>query len=382
MLFTAIKDIWEAFREYTNQAILYGFVATIAYLIAMIVVFLLRVIKKKDPYSFWHVLLKTGLFAILGIYISYVVSLTLSGREIGSRVKLINLVPFKTIALEGRLSITEFENVVLFMPLGFLVPFVWKYFRGIFRTVLIGFTVSVLIEITQLYTERGYCDIDDVILNTIGTFLGYIVFAGIYYGLLGIKRRLLTDVAKRCKIPPPLGKMYDRLPLRYASILFTLQVFPAYLWANIIMGFSSDNGDESGGMSKLLLGKILKLLGIARDITAEVIENSSTLLMYEKVLRKMAHMFEYGVLAVLVWAAIYSLRKVFKIVSFGIGLLAAFVVGVIDETNQMSVAGRTGIFTDVLWDSFGALLALMLVGIIIRIVSNHYMRKYMSINRK
>ena len=376
MLYNAIRDIWEAFKEFTDQALVYAAAATAIYLVISMISYIYRSLKGKRPYSFWYVLLKTGIFAILGIYVSYLVALTLSGRQEGSRVGLINLVPFKTISQLGRFSLEEAENIALFMPLGFIVPFVWKYFRGFFRTTLIGFFTSVLIETTQLLTSRGFFDIDDIMLNTLGAAIGYIIFAGVYDGILGVKRRMISDAAKRCRMKPPLGKLYDRIPLQNGLLLFVLQAFPLIIWGNIIMGFSSDTGEESGGLSKAILRVILKLIGYGGDMSADDMGQSDAFLFYEKILRKSAHMFEYAVLALLAWALIYSIRKLHRSLSYLAGLAAAFIVGMIDETNQMSVAGRTGTYKDVLWDMGGALIAMVITYVVMTIITEEYTRKY------
>lgn len=66
-------------------------------------------------------------------------------------------------------------NVILFMPLGFLLPAGWSGFRSLKKTVLTGLSVSVLIEVLQIFTFR-LTDIDDLITNTLGAFLGYYVW--------------------------------------------------------------------------------------------------------------------------------------------------------------------------------------------------------------
>lgn len=63
-------------------------------------------------------------------------------------------------------------NILLFMPLGFLLPAIWSEYRSVKKMVLIGLAVSVLIEVLQIFTFR-LTDIDDLITNTIGTALGY-----------------------------------------------------------------------------------------------------------------------------------------------------------------------------------------------------------------
>lgn len=68
-------------------------------------------------------------------------------------------------------------NVVCFMPFGFLLPTISK--SKIVKNVVGVFFCTVLfttaIETIQLVTKVGAFDIDDIILNTIGGILGYLV---------------------------------------------------------------------------------------------------------------------------------------------------------------------------------------------------------------
>lgn len=66
-------------------------------------------------------------------------------------------------------------NVILFVPFGFMLPWLWKKYSRISSVVLTGFLFSLSIEIVQTF-GRGTTDINDLITNTIGTCLGY----GIY----------------------------------------------------------------------------------------------------------------------------------------------------------------------------------------------------------
>lgn len=379
MLFNAIRDIWTAFKQFTDQAIMFAMAAIVIYIAIAFISYITRLIQHKKPHSIWYVLFKTCLFALFGIYTSYLIALTLSGRQAGSREGVYNLAAFSTID-SNSLTVTILENVILFVPLGLLIPMVWKYFRGIFRTTIIGFFISVLIEVTQLLTKRGYFDIDDIILNTLGAFCGYVLFSGLYDGYLGIKRRIITDVARKLKITPPLGRLYDRMVLKSSILLFALQMFPIVVWANIIMGFSSDTGEESGVMSKSIVIKLLSVLsnGSKPSSVANAPVDSDVFLMIEKVIRKMAHCFIYGVFAILVWALLYSIRRLYKMVPYILGFVSAFCLGAIDEMNQSHTAGRTGIFRDVLVDSFGAFVALVIVLIIVSIVKKHYSDKFSS----
>ncbi len=66
-------------------------------------------------------------------------------------------------------------NILLFTPLGFFLPLLWNKFKKFSKVILAGVLVSLLIECSQLFLCRG-TDIDDLILNTLGTMLGYLFF--------------------------------------------------------------------------------------------------------------------------------------------------------------------------------------------------------------
>ncbi|MCL2077706.1 MAG: VanZ family protein [Oscillospiraceae bacterium] len=66
-------------------------------------------------------------------------------------------------------------NILLFVPFGFFSPLLWKRFQNIFRAFFLGLFFSLFIEITQLFCHR-VTDIDDLIMNTIGTIIGYLIF--------------------------------------------------------------------------------------------------------------------------------------------------------------------------------------------------------------
>lgn len=70
-----------------------------------------------------------------------------------------------------------FGNVLIFIPFGALVTFFFREKSCIVAKVtLISCLLSCAIEITQLFTRVGSCDVDDVILNTIGGFIGALVY--------------------------------------------------------------------------------------------------------------------------------------------------------------------------------------------------------------
>lgn len=68
-------------------------------------------------------------------------------------------------------------NVMMFIPFGFLIPFLFPFARHFFITVALGFSLSFTIEMVQMlftFTRRG--TIDDLVFNTIGAMIGYVLF--------------------------------------------------------------------------------------------------------------------------------------------------------------------------------------------------------------
>ena len=94
----------------------------------------------------------------------------------------INLTPGYTIrsmlekGSHGQKLINLAGNVLIFAPLGLLPPLLWRRLRHLWAAVGLSAAVSCLIELLQLFFGRSV-DVDDVILNTLGGLLGYLLFS-------------------------------------------------------------------------------------------------------------------------------------------------------------------------------------------------------------
>ena len=108
-----------------------------------------------------------------------------------------SVTPFATIGMslqrgfgtaEGRVLI---GNLVAFLPLGLLAPFVAPRWRSASRIVALGLIASSAVELAQLGWDLVIgmpwrsADVDDVIVNTAGTVLGY----GLWRAAAGIRTR-------------------------------------------------------------------------------------------------------------------------------------------------------------------------------------------------
>lgn len=114
----------------------------------------------------------------------------LFGQRLGSTpsVDSINLTPLETIKLYLRLIrgsnpllvrhafINLAGNVILFVPLGWFLPRIWHRLRAFWKVFLLVLFAIVLVEVLQLFTGLGSCDVDDLILNVPGAMLGYMLW--------------------------------------------------------------------------------------------------------------------------------------------------------------------------------------------------------------
>ena len=93
-----------------------------------------------------------------------------------------NFTLFKTIRMyiDYSYKLNSFENlvgnVIVFVPFGFLLPYVLTWGRNFFVMLLNAFVFVLGIEVFQLFSAFGAFDVDDILLNCVGTVLGYFIF--------------------------------------------------------------------------------------------------------------------------------------------------------------------------------------------------------------
>lgn len=107
-----------------------------------------------------------------------------------------NLVPFKEImrfwkhrhnvGMEA-MFLNIFGNVIGFLPLGVFLPVLFRRCQRGSVTILLCFEFSAVAELIQLVTKVGCFDVDDLILNTFGGCIGYLLF--MIYKTIAEKRK-------------------------------------------------------------------------------------------------------------------------------------------------------------------------------------------------
>lgn len=93
-----------------------------------------------------------------------------------------NFTLFKTIRMyiDYSYMLNSFENlvgnIVVFIPFGFLLPYVLKWGRNFFVMLVNAFLFVLGIEVFQLFSAFGAFDVDDILLNCLGAVLGYLFY--------------------------------------------------------------------------------------------------------------------------------------------------------------------------------------------------------------
>ncbi|ADK14148.1 VanZ family protein [Clostridium ljungdahlii] len=133
------------------------------------VVFRKDKMRNKKRFLIWNFIFALYIFGVLhftGAGTLY--NIKMYGFKINPNE--INLIPFS-----GNIDIIEYVlNIILFIPLGFLIPLIWTSWNK-WKSIIIGSSFSILIELSQLFNTRC-TDIDDFILNTLGAIVGYCLY--------------------------------------------------------------------------------------------------------------------------------------------------------------------------------------------------------------
>lgn len=125
------------------------------------------------------------------------------GRGNGYSQYRYNLIPFQEIVrfIKYRnyidfysVVINLFGNIIAFMPFGALIRWVINRRVRWFQAVGYTFLFSISVELLQLVAKVGVFDVDDLLLNTLGGFLGFLV----YYVLLLVNRRSERNDKGQC----------------------------------------------------------------------------------------------------------------------------------------------------------------------------------------
>lgn len=134
------------------------------------------------------------------------------------------------------------------------------------------------------------------------------------------------------------------------------------LWMIFIFYMSNQPSSISSSQSGGFIGMLCNI-----PVIGFVIKDLMKIGMAEFLIRKSAHMFLYFVVAILIYNAI---NKAGRLEDYLLSLLLTALYACTDEVHQLFIAGRSGELRDVLVDSTGALIGLVLIFLISKLISN------------
>ena len=165
MVFQKVKGLWERTKGnfksrpvYDEHALRRGAIfAFVAYIVVL----------------FWALWLKFNDFSMVVANYRWLSKMTVKERF------LYDIIPFQ-IRYDFIRELLQFPaNAIVFAPLGVMLPHTFKK-KNIWRDVAVCFGISLLIEVVQLFTVIGNFATADLIMNTLGYFIGYAAYQWIF----------------------------------------------------------------------------------------------------------------------------------------------------------------------------------------------------------
>jgi glycopeptide antibiotics resistance protein len=125
---------------------------------------------------------KTVLAMLLFAYIVFLFDIAL--LRFPSANPTPNFVPFRTMIQDWRGGWWEFVvnfvgNIVAFIPMGLIPPLILGPRTKLWHMALFGLSLSSAIEGGQYFSGRRVTDVDDLILNTLGSGVGFVLATGL-----------------------------------------------------------------------------------------------------------------------------------------------------------------------------------------------------------
>ncbi|MGN0383935.1 MAG: VanZ family protein [Eubacterium sp.] len=138
------------------------------------------------------------------------------------------------------------------------------------------------------------------------------------------------------------------------------------VWMGVIFCFSSQTGDSSRQSSSRIVNVVVHV--IKQDIDkCPPSEQQHITEVITIIIRKLAHLTEYAVLAIILYGFLYTFDRILYVSKYKVVLLViilSMLYAVTDEFHQIFIPGRGPGFVDVLIDTLGAALGTIFVRVI------------------
>lgn len=128
---------------------------------------------------------KWGLFILYIAVMTYFMFFAERFDRVPSDEYRYNLVPFREINRfisnrdilgMGPVMLNILGNIEVFIPFGMALVSISRGRMGFWTVTVYSAALSIAIELLQLVMRVGSCDVDDIMLNTLGGIIGYLIY--------------------------------------------------------------------------------------------------------------------------------------------------------------------------------------------------------------
>ena len=150
------------------------FISPYFYLIGVLLGLVMGIICRKQGFT----RMRSFASGLLAAYMFLVIATTLLSREISDNYHYKFQLFWSWQAIQdGRVAVLgeKIFNVIMFIPIGLLWPFVFR--MKFLPSFVLGILFSVSIELLQLIFKCGLFEFDDIVMNSLGMLIGLCVMA-------------------------------------------------------------------------------------------------------------------------------------------------------------------------------------------------------------
>lgn len=148
------------------------------------------------------------------------------------------------------------------------------------------------------------------------------------------------------------------------NIIRTILIILLLCTFGIIFGFSSQDKTQSAGISRKVTIIITDKIKAIQE--KDETEKQQIISHIERIIRKIAHFSIYTLVGILLMALCQT-YKIKEINKFAISIISGIIYATSDEIHQAFTPGRGPLFTDVLIDTMGVLLGILLTMLCVKI---------------
>ena len=135
------------------------------------------ILSKLESKHEW-IVRKKKLITGLAFYVMLLLQMGILSRPFGSE-RGVEWIPFMKTGGYYLVIMFSLANIIIFIPFGMLVSKVFDKVNAWWKVALVAYGFSIFVELVQFALGCGVSEVEDVIMNTIGGVIGYLILRAI-----------------------------------------------------------------------------------------------------------------------------------------------------------------------------------------------------------